>query len=134
MRALLHTLLIALGLTALISGTMLVLHPDGSAITAPLYLLERTPFSDFFWPGMILGGLFGIGSLLASLCIEHGWRHGLRFAQVIGAGHVIWILFQVYWFPKTSALQPILASVGLVIFIVAGLCQRMAYHASSSHR
>ena len=69
MRALLHSLLIALGISALISGAMLVLHPDGAVIRAPLYLLERTPFSDLFWPGIILGGVFGIGSLLASLSI-----------------------------------------------------------------
>ena len=124
MRALLHTLLIALGLSALISGAMLVLHPDGSVIRAPLYLLERTPFLDFFWPGIILGGLFGFGSLLASLCIARRLRHGLRFAQVIGAGQISWILFQVYWFPESSALQAVLAGVGLAIFIAAELCRR----------
>ena len=123
MRKLLHTLLIALGISALISGTLLVLHPDGSPIQAPLSLLERTPFTDFLWPGMILAGLFGMGSLLASITIVRGWRHAFRLAQVIGGGHVIWILFQVYWFDEFSALQPVLSSVGLAFFILAGLCR-----------
>ncbi|MBK8498753.1 MAG: hypothetical protein IPL52_08045 [Flavobacteriales bacterium] len=134
MRALLHTLLIAFGATALFSGCMLVLQPDGSVFSAPLSLLDRTPFADFFWPGLILGGLFGIGSLLASLSIAWGWRYGFRFAQVIGAGHVIWILFQLYWFPETSVLQPVLATVGLAIFIVADRCRRLALQPSSEPR
>lgn len=124
MRTPLHTLLIALGATALFSGSMLVVQPDGSVFSAPLSLLDRTPFTDFFWPGMILGGLFGIGSLLASLSIARGWRYGFRFAQVIGAGHVIWILFQLHWFPESSALQPILAAIGVAIFVMAGRCRR----------
>lgn len=124
MRPLLHILLITLGVSALISGGLLVLHPDGSALQAPLELLARTPFRDFRWPGLILGGLFGVGGLLASLSIARGWHHGLRFAQVIGAGHVIWILFEVYWFPVLSILQPILAVVGLSIFLVAERCRR----------
>lgn len=124
MRALLHILLVTLGFSALISGSMLVLHPDGSVLDAPLSLLTRTPFHDFFWPGLILGGLFGIGSLVASLSVERGWRHGFRFAQVIGAGHVVWILFQLHWFDERSFLQPVLASVGLAIFVLAEVCRR----------
>lgn len=123
-RVLLHILLIALGGTALISGTMLVLHPDGSALDAPISLLEHTPFTDFLWPGAMLGVVFGMGGLLASLSIERKWRYAFRFAQVIGAGQVIWIAFQLHWFPETSALQPILVMAGLGIFASAEWCRR----------
>ena len=98
--------------------------PDGSLIQAPLSLLERTPFADFLWPGIILGGMFGLGSLLAGLTIKREWRHGFRFAQVIGAGHVVWILFQLHWFDERSFLQPALASLGLAIFVLAEFCRR----------
>ncbi len=124
MRAWLHVLLLLLGIPALISGSLFVMRPDGSLIEAPLSLLERTPFADFLWPGIILGGMFGLGSLLAGLTIKREWRHGFRFAQVIGAGHVVWILFQLHWFDERSFLQPALASLGLAIFVLAELCRR----------
>lgn len=124
MRAWLHVLLLLLGIPALISGSLFVMRPDGSLIGAPLSLLERTPFADFLWPGIILGGMFGLGSLLAGLTIKREWRHGFRFAQVIGAGHVVWILFQLHWFDERSFLQPALASLGLAIFVLAELCRR----------
>lgn len=125
MRAALHALLLFLGFTALVSGTMLMLHPlDGGAIQAPLSLLERTPFRDFFWPGLILAGLFGAGSLLTGLALARGWSLAFRMAQVIGAGQVVWILFQLVWFPEHSALQPIMAAIGLLIFVLAEACRR----------
>ncbi len=124
MRAWLLVLLLLLGIPALISGSLFVMRPDGSLIQAPLSLLERTPFADFLWPGIILGGMFGLGSLLAGLTIKREWRHGFRFAQVIGAGHVVWILFQLHWFDERSFLQPALASLGLAIFVLAELCRR----------
>lgn len=124
MRAMLHILLIALGLSALVSGSMLMLHPDGSALDAPLRLLDRTPFTDFFWPGAILGGLFGLGSMGASLVLSRGWHYAYSFAQVIGAGQVIWIGFQVYWFPESSMLQPVLATIGLTILVLAEALRR----------
>lgn len=125
MRPLLHILLISLGVSASISGALLMAYPDGSAFQAPLTLLARTPFRDFFWPGLILCGLFGVGGPIASMAIVRGWPLGFRFAQVIGGGHVIWILFQVYWFPELSILQPILAAIGLAIVLVAERCRRM---------
>lgn len=124
MRAWLLVLLLLLGIPALISGSLFVMRPDGSLIQAPLSLLERTPFADFLWPGIILGGMFGLGSLLAGLTIKLEWRHGFRFAQVIGAGHVVWILFQLHWFDERSFLQPALASLGLAIFVLAEFCRR----------
>lgn len=118
-------LLIALGASALISGVLLMVHPDGSALRAPLLLLERTPFRDFFWPGVILAGVFGLGGMLASVAIARQQRFGLRLAQVIGAGQVIWIFFQLYWFPVLSLLHPLLAAVGLAIFLLAEGYRRM---------
>lgn len=70
MRALLHNLLVTLDFLALVSGSMLVCHPDSSVLDAPLSLLWQTPFRDFFWSGLILGRIFDIGSLFASLTIE----------------------------------------------------------------
>mgnify|MGYP007009265486 CR=1 FL=1 len=59
---------------------------------------------------------------MASLSIARGCPTGYRFAQIIGAGHGIWILFQLHWFDQTSLLQPILATVGMSIVMTAELC------------
>lgn len=53
-------LLVWLGLGALAGGAALVAAPDGSVMHMPLSWLAGSPFPDFFVPGLILGGLFGV--------------------------------------------------------------------------
>lgn len=57
---------ILLGLGALGGGIALVAKPDGSVMQKPLSVLAGSPFADFLVPGLILGGLFGVGSLVAA--------------------------------------------------------------------
>ncbi len=55
--------LIILGLGALAGGLALVTAPDGSNMGFDVGLLAGSPFDDYLIPGLILGGLFGVGSL-----------------------------------------------------------------------
>jgi hypothetical protein len=83
------------GISALPSGIFLMVFPDGSLIKMPLSTLDGTPFSSFFWPGLILALVVGAGHLAAAAMT---WRRLRLFAQagaVMGLGLMIWIFVQI---------------------------------------
>lgn len=108
-------LLVWLGIGALAGGAALVAAPDGSVMHMPLSWLAGSPFADFFVPGLILGGLFGIGSLAVAVL---GLRH-LRVAPflafAIGVGMMIWIVVELAIIKGVSILHPLYFLTGLGI-------------------
>ena len=78
-------------------------------------LLAGSPFSDYFVPGLILGGLFGVGSLVvAGLGLRHH-RLAPFLAFAIGCGMMIWIVVELAIIKELSFLHPTFFGVGLVI-------------------
>jgi hypothetical protein len=49
-----------LGFGAIVSGGFLMLAPDGSMLQMPLSVMQNSPFSNFFVPGLILFVLLGV--------------------------------------------------------------------------
>ncbi len=108
-------LLAVLGLGALGGGVALVLQPDGSVMHFSPSLLAGSPFTDYFVPGLILGGLFGIGSFLVAVL---GLRHEplapfLAFA--VGSAQMIWIVVELAIIRELSFLHPVCFALGLDI-------------------
>ena len=109
------TFLILLGLGALAGGIALVVRPDGSVMHMPLSALAGSPFADYLVPGLILGGLFGIGSFVVAALGLLRWRIAPFLAFAIGAGQMIWIIVQLSIIKGISFLHPTFFGVGLVI-------------------
>ena len=112
-------LLTLLGVGALAGGIALVAKPDGSVMHFDPALLAGSPFTDFLVPGLILGGLFGIGSFVV---IALGLRHApvapfLAFA--IGCGQMIWITVELAVIHELSFLHPTFFAVGLAIALAS---------------
>lgn len=63
-RNILLFLLLFLGLGALFGGGVLIILPSGKLIGMPLSLLNKSPFSDFLFPGIILFGVLGVFPVL----------------------------------------------------------------------
>ncbi len=104
-----------LGLGALAGGIALVAKPDGSVMHFDVALLAGSPFIDFTIPGLILGGLFGIGSLVvAAMGIAH-LRVAPFIAFAIGCGQMIWITVELAIIRELSFLHPTFFGVGLLI-------------------
>ena len=59
-RNILLFLLLFLGLGALFGGGVLIISPSGKLIGMPLSQLNKSPFSDFLFPGIILFGVLGV--------------------------------------------------------------------------
>lgn len=111
--------LTVLGLGALAGGIALVAKPDGSVMQFSVTILAGSPFADYTIPGLILGGLFGIGSLVV---VAMGLRHHrlapfLAFA--IGCAQMIWIVVQLSIIKELSFLHPTFFIVGLLIAATA---------------
>jgi len=111
--------LTVLGLGALGGGIALLAAPDGSVMHFDVATLAGSPFADYTIPGLILGGLFGIGSLVV---VVMGLRHDrlapfLAFA--IGCAQMIWIVVQVSIIRELSFLHPTFFLVGLLIAATA---------------
>ena len=111
--------LAVLGVGALAGGFTLVTRPDGSGMGFSTTILAGSPFPDFLVPGLILGGLFGVGSLVTAVA---GWRRAYwaPFAAfAIGCGQMIWIVIQIAIIRELSFLHPTMFAIGLVIAAAA---------------
>lgn len=53
-----------LGVTAFISGALILSDPSGATIGLDLEWLDGTPFQDYIVPGLFLFGILGIGSFV----------------------------------------------------------------------
>ena len=98
-----------LGLGALISGGMMMAVPDGSLMQMPPSMLQYSPFTSFFIPGLILFSLLGVYPLLVAYCLWRlpAWRwpdalnpfkdRHWSWAASLAAGVIvlIWITVQV---------------------------------------
>jgi hypothetical protein len=111
--------LVLLGIGATAGGIALVLKPDGSVMHMPLSYLDKSPFADYLVPGLILGGLFGIGSLVVAALGLMRLRIAPFLAFAIGCGQMIWIAVQLTIIDEFSFLHPTMFGVGLVIAVAS---------------
>ena len=107
--------LIVLGLGALAGGVALVARPDGSVMHFDVAILAGSPFADFTIPGLILGGLFGVGSLAVAVLGFYRSRLAPFIAFAIGVGQMIWIVIQLAIIKELSFLHPTMFGIGLII-------------------
>lgn len=107
------TLMAIQAIGAIGGGIGLVQDPIDN-IGMPLEMLEGSPFSDYFYPGLILLIVVGIFPLLVlpGLLLRKRWAWWLALAA--GAGLVIWIVVEV-------ALLGYLPGMGIALQIIMGL-------------
>jgi hypothetical protein len=124
-------LLAILGLGALAGGIALVARPDGSVMGFDVAILAGSPFADFMVPGLILGGLFGVGSFVT---LALGLRHSPYapfLALAIGFGQMLWIAIELSIIGEFSFLHPTMFTIGLLI---AGTAVRWGWPTFESWR
>jgi hypothetical protein len=108
-------LLTLLGLGALAGGIVLAAAPDGSGMGMDVALLARSPFPDFLVPGLILAGLFGIGSFIAVAMGLARLPIAPFLAFAIGCAQMAWIVVELAIIQEFSLLHPTFFAIGLLI-------------------
>lgn len=129
---LLYILQAFLGIGAVAGGVGLVTDPSGEAIGMPVSVLERSPFPNFFIPGILLFLVFGLLPLfvLYGLVARKQWRWAdllnpfkelynvWALSLYIGFGQIIWIMVQTYMLNTVSVIHLLYMSLGLLIQVV----------------
>ena len=111
--------LVLLGLGAIAGGIALVAQPDGGVMKFDVALLSGSPFSDFLVPGLILGGIFGVGSLVVAFLGLRRSRLAPFLAFAIGCGQMAWIVIELAIIKEFSFLHPTMFLIGLVIAVAS---------------
>jgi hypothetical protein len=116
-----HRLLVATELltggSALLCGGLLAARPDGSLLGLPASVLAGGPFSDWRLPGLLLGGLVGVGYLGAGALERGRYRWSRPVSVLAGAGLVAFEAVEWRWL----GFHPLQAVFMVVGAGVAGL-------------
>ena len=107
--------LVLLGIGAIAGGLMLVTAPDGSSMGFTTAMLAGSPFPDFLVPGLVLAGLFGIGSFVVAAMGIRNHPSAPFLAFAIGCAQMIWIAIELAVIGEFSFLHPTMFLVGAVI-------------------
>ena len=118
MKAILLILLLVTGLSASLSGLLLILHPQGESFGFSSAVLQFSPFSNFLLPGIILAAI-GLVHLLAILL----WsiHSNLKFDMAVTAGLLLcgWIVGQMILLRMVNGWQISFLFVGLLTVLSA---------------
>ncbi len=98
-----------------------MLAPRGEIMPLPLSALAGSPFETYFWPGVILFSVLGIGPLVAA---RLAWlRHPLApvAAAVVGEALLIWVAVEIaiIGYSNEPPLQAVYLILGLLITVLA---------------
>ncbi|WP_217697058.1 hypothetical protein [Paenibacillus amylolyticus] len=121
-----------LGLGAIVGGIILIMDPSGGMVNLPESLLERSPFANFLFPGIILLLVLGVMPIMIAIsliCYVHcglGERLNLyperywawSFSLYTGFALIIWIMVQVYWIQDVSLIHLVYFAWGVGIQVV----------------
>lgn len=126
-----------LGIGGVVGGIGLTADRSGDVFGYPVAWLDRTPFSDFLIPGLLLLLLLGVGPLVVAygLLRKPAWRWTDAWnsrtgehwawtgALIVGVGVVAWIIVEILIVPDHSpgawAVQGSTAMLGVAIMSLA---------------
>jgi len=134
-----------LSIGGFVGGVSFVVDRTGGGLGANLSWLEGTPVTTFLLPGLLLLGLYGIGSLILMAGLTWRWspgplrrldrRLGLHWSSagtvVVGAFLIAWILYEFAVIPERMVLQPILIVVGSMMVAMPLLPSMRRYAATN---
>ncbi len=89
------------------------------AESVPVELLEGSPFTTYFLPGLFLFVAVGGTMLLASISVFARWRNARTFSLVAALIALTWIGVQVIIIGYISWMQPAVAVMALLILLLA---------------
>jgi hypothetical protein len=119
MKTILFILVSFTGLTATVTGLLMISKPDGSILHLSLSLLDPAPFKNYLLPGILLTTVVGLVNLMAVfLNIQ---RHPKRYNWALAGGFMIslWMLVQLLLIHAAHWVHFIYLSIGIFIILIA---------------
>lgn len=108
-----------LALGAIGGAAFMLAAPDGHLMQWDTSMLAGSPFDDFLVPGLILGGLFGLGSLATIRLGLRGSRVAPLLGFAIGCAQMIWITVELAILGELSFLHPLMFGTGALIAVAS---------------
>jgi hypothetical protein len=97
---------------------------SGSEIGLQLSLLEHSPFVNYFYPGLILYTILGLGSFFTGICTLLKVRYYPWILVIIGNGIIIWIITQMIMIRLQFNLQYVIAAIGITSLVLGVLLNK----------
>jgi len=113
-RSILGCLLLLLALNAFGGGY----YGMSGAKGIPAEWLINSPFKNYFVPGLVLFACVGGPALAASIMTFRGHAQANKAAAICGAIVISWLIVQVAVIGFVSWLQPAVAIIAVVIFLL----------------
>lgn len=118
------------GVTALAGGVEMLLFPQGNVFVEGAWL-EHLPVTDYRLPGLVLGGVIGLGSLVTAFGLvrrpEWRWtapverRTGRHWSWAAtgacGIVLMVWLVVEVALIPERSAVEGLYAALATVVLV-----------------
>jgi len=119
LKTLLFILLCFVAITSLVSGFLIITHPDGSVMQMSVDLLKTSPFKNFLVPGIVLTVFVGGTNLLAAFFNMQ--RSANRYNWALAGGVMIsgWTVVQMILINTIFWLQFVYLGIGIVIMLIA---------------
>jgi len=90
-------------------------------------MLQNSPFTNFFIPGLILFTILGLGSLFAAIIVIMKLR-GYPFMVIfMGFSLSIWISVQIIYIKDVHYLHIIYGLIGIILIILGIFLRRKEY-------
>lgn len=105
------------GIGAIIYGLLLIVDPSGSKANMPLELLTRSPFTNYFIPGIILFLVNGVGHVFSSVLSFTMNKYAGYAGILFGLALIGWIVVQVLLIGYANFLQPFYLILGIIELI-----------------
>lgn len=118
-------LLVLMGLAACANGYMLMKAPDGRLLGMNVALLQHSPFTDFFIPGVILFSVLGIGSCVTAVVVARRVNNEAWYVLLEGAAVLIWIVVQVAMIRNFHIMQVVIGGMGILMLLAGGVMNRL---------
>jgi hypothetical protein len=106
-----------IGITAIAGGARLVLNPNGLT-DFPIEWLINSPFSNYFFPGLVLIVVIGIGHIVSSPVTFLRKRYSGNMAALLGICLIVYITIEVWFVGLRNFLQPLYFILGVIVLIL----------------
>lgn len=106
-----------IGITAIGGGLRLVSNPNGLP-DFPIEWLINSPFSNYFFPGLVLLIIIGFGFVVSSTLNFLRKRYSSGIAALLGICLILYMIIEVWFVGLRNVLQPLYFILGVIVLII----------------